>query len=307
MDEQINDTKKIPFKTMVNNAKKACKFTSKLSMFKSSSKAVNFIAGNVYNNNDAFFYSKDISKMTSLTEKDINQYLFASYIGLLVNCSINYLIYTTKPQGLLFKYGVVKREQQTAANFLMDLHNISTQSEVVLNGIVLCKNKKEFETLFKENQRLYDKRNDKSNKRLGSMFNHLYAFIMIRPAIFVLGSILCFNGKQTRLLREHLIGANCGFKGDDVMYGSDFTYKGNPALIGVDMDLTNIQQFIININSRKDRDIRNGLDPSKRRYTVVCHKHQKEYYEAIMPENVDYYIFDYKLVKLFVNGIFEEF
>ena len=51
-------TRKIPFKTMANNAKKACKFTSELSVFNSSTKAVNFIAGNVYNNDDAFFTQK---------------------------------------------------------------------------------------------------------------------------------------------------------------------------------------------------------------------------------------------------------
>lgn len=93
IDEQINDTKNTPFKTMINDAKKVCGFMWKLSLFKSSTKAVNFIAEKNYDNDDAFFYSKDISKIASLTEQDINQYLFSSYIGLLSNCSVNYLIY----------------------------------------------------------------------------------------------------------------------------------------------------------------------------------------------------------------------
>ena len=156
--------------------------------------------------------------MTSLTENDINQYLFASYIGLLTNCSVHYLVYAAKPQGLLFRYSTVKREQKLASGFLEQLYDNPDLSKVVSNGIVFCKDKKEFKALFDENQKIYNSSKDKERKRLSSMFTHLYAFIMIRPAMFVLGSILCFNGTQTRLLREYLLGANCGFDGDDVMY-----------------------------------------------------------------------------------------
>ena len=72
---------------------------------------------------------------------------------------------------------------------------------------------------------------------------------------------------------------NYGLSANPYSYESGFRllYRGKPAVNGMLLDPIKLQYFYEEAVKNKERE-----------YVLICQDWQKEYYEAVMPENVRY-------------------
>ena len=274
--EDINETSTTRYKSsfidMVNRAKRE---------YEKANNSIIAVEKKSKNSKDIYYHTKDIKDSFSITKEEAKQYLFTTHIGLLNCCSLSYLIYASSSQGIQINMLNVSRTQISAINFLQE-HCIQYQkNDYVRNGIIFCKNAREFEGIIRANIEGYFSNKNKQRKLLKSAFNNLYIAPLQRCALSMLGYTLYYREKQYTTVLNNLMKKDIRFReryrvtGNEVYYDEQY-----PVLIGMDMNLVRIQEFIIN-----------NYTNQQKRYLIVCYEWEKEYYDRIVDSNeVQYYI-----------------
>ena len=228
---------------------------------------------------DIYFHSRDISQYFKLTEEEIQQYKFSTNIGLLISRGKSYFIYATTPRGIKFKSSSVNRAKISVIHFLFTNVITDEQYNAVEKGIVFCKNSKEFELTFKSNLENKETKDHVKGERLNESFRRLYLLPICRESMYSLDDILTYQDELNERVVAELIKRDTLFKENK---DSDFElmYNNCEAFVGIDMDIVKLQNVYDEIVSELNRD---------KTYVVVCYEWQKEYYERLMPDNVQYY------------------
>lgn len=87
------------------------------------------------------------------------------------------------------------------------------------------------------------------------------------------------HGALEDALMKKMPDLNYGLSANPYSYESGFRllYRGKPAVNGMLFDTIKLQYFYEEAVKNKERE-----------YVLICQDWQKEYYEAVMPENVRY-------------------
>ena len=228
---------------------------------------------------DLYFHSRDISQYFKLTEDEIQQYKFSTHTGLLISRGKSYFVYTSTPRGIQFNGSSVKRARISATHYLFTNSITDEHYYSVQKGIIFCKNSKEFELTFKSNRPAKKEGEYDKEKMLKTMFHNLFLLPVCRESMYSLDEILTYQDDLHDRAISELIRRDSLFQKSN-NYDFELQYNNCETFVGIDMDIAQLQNVYDEIISELNRD---------KTYVVVCYEWQKEYYERIMPDNVQYY------------------
>ncbi len=237
---------------------------------------------NALNTVTRYYHSRTIHDNFTLNQDEVAQYKFSTHIGLLLNCSIPYIIYASNPNGTVFQAKAVERAQLSVSTMLR-MQGIGVSNELS-NGIVFCKNGREFGKVFNSlKDRMGQDQEQFMDRRLARIFKHLYAVPIQSANLPILKEILTYEDNYRIKIRDKLLSLDSSFQSTYSPI-TELDYDGTPAYIGTDMDLCRIQYLYRNLSYQKSVNV-----------VIICYPHQQDYYERIMPKDrVSYYILNKK-------------
>ena len=220
----------------------------------------------------AYYHGKDIKSTVAKLTDEGQQHAFLRNHGLLFNRSVSYLVYVTKAKGFVFRKRGVDRVRNTANAFVWENRLPYEKYGLGQRCIVFCKNEKEFADLFFANYRANQDTKEKITMR--DCFVCIHAVPVSRKGVIMLADILNHMGGYEYDVVDLL-------SQEDTRYVNSIvgvSHEDASVLIGTDMDMVKIEKFYAKIKQEPEE-----------RYIIVCHKWQKDYYQRIMSENVEYH------------------
>ncbi|MDO5399182.1 MAG: hypothetical protein Q4G33_14790 [bacterium] len=228
-----------------------------------------------------YYHSRDLKDVFALSESEAKQYMFSTHIGLLINRSYSYFIYYADVGGPLFERNVIERARTSARRYIRANNLTDEGFGVCERGIVLCKNSKDFESMFRLNYNRIQNRTgiNEVNKGICYVFRNIYAVPLNSLSVYALDDILHYADEVENITIEQLLRIDTGFERTNTRI-IPLTYNGIKTYVGTSMELGCMQRFFIEAVSEHNRN---------EKYMIVCYQYQEEYYKRIFPDNVCYY------------------
>lgn len=225
------------------------------------------------NETNAYYHSKDISVNFKLSPEEVHQQAFSTHNGLLVVRSKSYFVYTGSAAGVTLHKSSVDRAKVSAGNMLFQNSITDELYNACQDGIIFCKNAKEWENTF---QKLVLPNKKGKEQNMNELFMHLHLFPIIRDSMYELDSVLYHGTNLTEYIQKKLMEHDGAFKETD-----GFVWNGYRVLVGFDMDIVKLQRFYREAVSEINRN---------NTFMIACRKWQIEFYKRVMPDNVRYYV-----------------
>ena len=235
--------------------------------------------------NGIYFNSRDVRSDFPISEAEVNQHKFSSHIGLLVKNSASYLVYYAPPKGLLINIEATQRIRTYLRGFLVS-NNYPITNDFASEGIIFCRNAREFTNTVRVNQEQLEKRLQAKKKKrdnkihpwLSSAFRKLYIIPLTNDSLFTLDNIFARRyGLHERIIKE-LGEAGMVFQRNS-QHIFELWYDGAEAYIGIDFEMTKLQELI------KEAEAKEKMNET---FCVICYKWQEDFYKRILPKNVSY-------------------
>ena len=222
-----------------------------------------------------YFHSKDVASYFKQSDSDIAQNKFHQHIGVLILGNSSYFVYAAKPNGLKLKAESILRSKIYGERLFDTVKNNEGMRGHLKSAFVFTYTKKE----FVKNFNALVKSKDVIEKVLSSVM--LFP-VRYESEWFIKYLIKCeyqIHGALEDALMKKMPDLNYGLSANPYSYESGFRllYRGKPVVNGMLFDPIKLQYFYEEVVKNKERE-----------YVLICQDWQKEYYEAVMPENVRY-------------------
>lgn len=260
--KQIKECTSIPYKKLIYNAKRI-----------SQDKIIN---GKTSPEKKIYIHSKDFRDYFTISKEEAHQYAFSNHTGVLLFRLTSYLIYTSTPDGIRILSKGTERYQRAVAEQFSKINAQNYTEKQSKNGIIFCKNAREWVKTF--NQNIFIDTNRKKQINIRGLFDNLYCLPITKDMMSILENILEYNGDYRERIIEYLLSSDKDFK-----YTNQFFYKGCEASMGLDMNLSWLQRIYNQASLEENRN---------KTFYIVCNTWQREFYEKVMPENIKYYIYE---------------